>query len=105
MSAEILRQAAALMRERAEAATDTPWVVKRAHPDMPAYVAHEGWWVIASRTEQWDAEHIASWHPAMALEIAAFLDFAATYGDQPEPQSPTVQFAASIARAYIGDPS
>lgn len=106
MSAEVLREAAALMRERAEAATPTPWVVKRAHPDMPAYVAHEGWWVIASRTEQWDAEHIASWHPAVALAVADLLDAQAAiieeHGAFFDIEGMGDANALAVARAYLG---
>ncbi len=103
MSAEVLRRAASLMRERAQAATDAPWVVERAHPDMPAYVAHEGWWVIASRTEQWDAEHIASWHPAVALAVADWLDSAADRFDQATTLAGAdADHAVTVARAYLG---
>ena len=108
MTAELLREAAALMRERAEAATAGPWEAEQG--------ASGGWWIEAPYTATIadididhsvpaDAEHIASWHPAVALEVAGFLDFAAAYADQPEPQSPTVQFACAIARAYLGRPS
>jgi hypothetical protein len=112
--AETLRQAARLMRERAEAATDSPWVVKRARPDMPAYVAHEGWWVIASRTEQWDAEHIASWHPAVALAVADWLDATAAEHESDSGNERADAFfaafntapdiaALAVARAYLGE--
>ena len=104
------------MRERAEDATPGPW--KRYGM---AGVAAPDWEIVDERRVECDgcnepvaltgcatnddAEHVASWHPAVALEVAGFLDFAAAYADQPEPQSPTVQFACAIARAYLGRPS
>lgn len=128
MSAEVLREAAALMRERAEAATSGPWVfgdtcaiagVINAEADTCAYCRHDSKpsWVgmrdingkrmraHVHRREPWngevyarrddgdiavttgtdeygytlpaDAEHIASWHPAVALAVADWLDFVA----------------------------
>lgn len=63
MSAEILRRAAAAMRERAEAVdgwySAAAWAT--THPfSLPIEPA--------------DAEHIASWHPAVALAVADWLD-------------------------------
>lgn len=37
------------------------------------------------------------------LAVANLLDFAAPFGDQPQPYSPTVEHAMAIARAYLGD--
>jgi hypothetical protein len=79
MSAARLREAAALMRSRAEAVrtgADEPdmwfgadeivdefmWGDQPQHGDVKA-----------------DAEHIASWHPVVALAVADLLDMAATH--------------------------
>jgi hypothetical protein len=87
VSAETLRRAAALMRERAEAATEGPWSAEaigsegyhvfgpngsRAPMKGRARVAACTW-------QDWDevkadADHIASWHPAVALAVADWLD-------------------------------
>ena len=81
MSAEMLRRAASLMRERAEAATEAPWDAVQG--------ASGGWWIEAPYTAtiadldidhsipEADATHIASWHPAVALAVADLLDLAA----------------------------
>ena len=88
MSAEILRKAAALMRERAEAATPGRWEPSdRAltHPGvgMDVYSDIEGPVVADCCGYQGgagieDAEHIASWHPAVALAVADWLEAEAT---------------------------
>lgn len=65
------------MRERAEAATPSPW----GDPTEVHY-GDFGWYVHGSpagETEdtprgQHDAAHIASWHPAVALAVATWLD-------------------------------
>lgn len=82
MSAEILRRAASLMRERAEAATEGPW---RFEPEGDSECGEPGccsdYWenriwgggvVIAEShlTSGPDSTHIASWHPAVALAVA-----------------------------------
>lgn len=102
MSSARLSKAAALMRSRAEAAS-------RYQPDrwfavdgaVIAGTAAPHQTIAPCLTYYDDAEHIAGMHPAVALEIASFLAFAAIYGDQPEPQSPTVQYALNIADAYL----
>lgn len=85
MSADLLRRAAALMRERAEAATThtpwqllpldddyaPPWTVASTHPEGErTYVCQEA---------RHAGEHIASWHPAVALAVADWLDEAADH--------------------------
>lgn len=84
MSAEVLRRAAALMRERAEAATPGRWETSDSdltHPGagMNVYSDLEGPVVADCCGYQGgagiqDAEHIASWHPGMALAVADWLD-------------------------------
>lgn len=85
MSAEILRKAASLMRERAEAATPGPWIPFDA-----------------------DADHIASWHPAVALAVADWLDATADDWDRSTAPIPVsdirldARAALAVARAYLG---
>jgi hypothetical protein len=97
---EELRQAAKLMRERAEAATEGPWRAKR-HRDRRSYVSSCSgacWDVAYPLTE--DARHIAGMHPGVALAVADWLDRLA---DPVYCYSPGEYDAAlNIARAYHG---
>lgn len=77
MSGESLRAAAALMRERAEAATGGPWVKRRDSTGEHVYTAGERHFVADVYTRE-DMRHIASWHPAVALAVADWLDDIAT---------------------------
>ena len=111
MSAEILRRAARLMRERAEAAdkdtfSRSPWSatifddgrawLKPAHISMHGYPN--------------TAEHIASWHPAVALAAADWLEASAEAWEISDPNYATSLRAAAVghrqalvfARAYLG---
>lgn len=100
MTAEALRKAANLMRERAEVATSGPWADAWLPEDPDAC---DGPVVVAAATEvvtEWhvtkpDAEHIASWHPAVALAVADWLTVASV--DWPENPE-----ALAVARAYLG---
>ena len=86
MSAEILRRAAAAMRENAEAAAPGPWIVvyeERSHDgDLPicddagSYLCCSPDDGVRGGHELADAEHIASWHPVVALAVADWLDSA-----------------------------
>ena len=71
MSAEILRRAASLMRERAThpEVSGSPWEAS-PHGDV-----HDdgSLWVCDSQSGD-TAEHIASWHPAVALAVAKAMD-------------------------------
>jgi hypothetical protein len=67
---DLIREAARLMRQRAEAATEGPWT---AHPDGLVWAERLGDPVSGS-TEIEDAEHIASWHPSVVLLVADWLD-------------------------------
>ena len=109
MSAELLLEAAALMRERAEAATPSPWragICRHSdRGDEHRVVSAEGFGQIADFSESWrveaDAAHIASWHPAVALAVADWLEVAADryevgfWGKNYQP-------ALAVARAYLG---
>ena len=125
MSAETLRRAAALMRERAEAASKGPW--KRFGM---AGVAGSEWEVVDERRVECDcgepvallgcatnadAEHIASWHPAVALAVADWLwetanlieVHAGTECAEPclHPTCRVIDRALAVARAYLGEAS
>lgn len=72
MSAELLRDAATLMRERAEVCVDG-WGMKHTP---------ESWretYEVGVDYDQ-DAPHIASWHPAVALAVADWLEDVAIMG-------------------------
>ncbi len=115
MSAEKLRQAAALMRERAEAATPSPWVLWVDGIYRNPEQNDQGWLQYDARiaevgddpddfvTEP-DADHIASWHPAVALAVADWLDHAAESADLN--RTPYVddhyRAALKVATAYLG---
>lgn len=117
MSAEMLREAAALMRERAQACLD-------ASPDIDD--GH--WWSATTLADvledeggfaaDKDADHIASWHPLVAQAVADWLDAAyaawmqrehslgamsvrAMSGESNEPDL----HALAVAHAYLGEPS
>jgi hypothetical protein len=105
VSAETLRRAAALMRERAEAATPGPWIGE--------YSGHTGHVVMDAESTSaldhvascshyraaFDSEHIASWHPTVALAVADLLDVIATWDWVADPE------ALAVARAYLGGQS
>lgn len=116
MSARTLRRAAALMRERAQAATAGPWSLVPGAANVwhfpeegaPAVVVK----AIGRAVGMSDAEHIASWHPAVALAVADWLDVAA---DSPTcicdchlaDGDPHCEHSAAlaVARAYLGEPA
>lgn len=102
---EILRDAAELMRQRANAASDGPW---SAYTDGLVWAGRLGDPVSGS-TEPEDAEHIASWHPVVALAVADSLDHAArtlgyldARGHKPAPNG-WVNSCLAIARAYLAE--
>lgn len=121
MSAETLRRAAALVRERAEGASAGPWEALA--------LGSEGYAVLAERPaesklrsrlrvarlgwEEWDtdkanAEHIASWHPAVALAVADWLEFEANVHEASIRNAAPADHrlsthALAVARAYLGE--
>lgn len=106
---ETIREAAALMRQRAVAATDGPWI---AAGDGLVWAERPGDPVSGS-TEPEDAEHIAAWHPAVALAIADWLDDAAAREEQHWQRSAHYAYADPcegdevygaliVARAFLG---
>lgn len=104
---DLLRRAAALMRERATKARtgdhvpgdfwmhDLMWRSKRY--DVTA--VDEGT-VIAENLDRWTAEHIAGFGPAVALAVADWLDAAA---DDDRPRTPVDHAALAVAAAYMGE--
>ena len=140
MSAETLRKAAALMRERAEAEASRDWeaVDFNDDPAGPLWgVANDAffnppsddetpWLAVEVHTgHRATAEHIASWHPAVALAVADWLEAEAAEFEKLAVQSAAVNlllefadetFAArigigyntltqaiAVARAYLGE--
>lgn len=101
---DLIREAAALMRERAEAATEGGPRWETGPDDMHGpsrlvvYPADSDSAVAFAGYE--DAEHIASWHPTVALAVADWLDDHASQSDilrcAPNPR------AINVARTYLG---
>jgi hypothetical protein len=95
MSAVILRRAAALIRERAEA--------------VEGWYSAPAWSTTAPMNlpiEKADAAHIASWHPAVALAVARWLEAEShvpeqDIGDGITVGGPSLE-ALDLARAYLG---
>lgn len=115
MTAELLREAAAKMRERAEAATPGPWEIWEGRRDLSieSTVAEDsnGNPLPIARTFPWegarpDAEHIASWHPPVALAVADWMDWmagrAASGNSIPAMRGQGLEQALAVARAYLG---
>lgn len=115
MSAEVLRRAAALMRERAEAATADvcpDWTrgavrhiarnceIECYHDGAPSLRHHDS----QGEPNQWsrydDAAHIASWHPAVALAVADWLEYVSKAHEDAYISG---SHALAVARAYLGD--
>jgi hypothetical protein len=103
MSGDVLRRAAGLMRLNAEEADDGfPWRAEGSYVDTdPECGFNAGTSLIA--------DHVASWHPAVALAVADWLDLvaravdaaggmkAATLATQANAYA-----ALDVARKYLG---
>jgi hypothetical protein len=114
-----VRQAATLMRERAEAATGEAWIEGPLDP-IPTRGVWAGPRLVATvhqeREAPLDSAHIASWSPGLAVDIASWLDEAAdreaehlaeaeTNGDvvvRPPRPGDEAHAALLVARAYLG---
>lgn len=120
MSAEVLREAAREMRERANRADGTTWLIGRGTCEIarPRGNWEGGTRFVASTyggvgAEEANAEHIASWHPAVALAVADWLEATAAENDSPEgTHLAALNFvgadalaALAVARAYLGSAS
>lgn len=106
MSVETLRQAATLMRKRAEAATEDPWTFEDAPNGFsPMVISDAG--IVANtwdKPDLSDAEYIASWHPAVALAVADWLDACVAFlEERPEYTHDGQDYAFTVARAYLGE--
>jgi len=114
VSADLLREAALKMRARAEAATGAT----RHWTSVPAGVGVSRVFcgqVLIAKTDEtlggsgFNAQHIASWHPAVALAVADLLERIADRAP-PDPHRAgeycetcdNVRDALVIARAYLG---
>jgi hypothetical protein len=110
MSAEMLREAAALMRSRA---ANAPPFRGRLFDGAYQIIDTDDLEVLATVTHggpEWD--HIASWHPAVALAVADWLDDTATANERlasspvfvdllPADHDVTNRKALAVARAYL----
>lgn len=96
--ADLLREAAELMRQRAQAATVGPWDWAE---DGLVWANRLGDPVSGS-TEVEDAEHIASWHPTVALAVAHWLDIQAGGLERGQDHTADTLQALKVARAYLG---
>jgi hypothetical protein len=123
VSADTLRKAARLMRERGEAATPGPWENEPNTGAGRVWVRSKHWFkrmdcepLFNVRNEETDyarraadAAHIASWHPAVALAVADWLDAECddlarrVYLDPMDDGLP--HGALVVARAYLGESS
>jgi len=113
--AETIRRAAALMRERAEAMPPPPW--RAEGRDVTATQDYSGddfdpdWdcaFNVAVCRRQDEAEHIASWHPLVALAVADWLDREAAFIDAqvfPRSDPAMERYPLAVARAYLGEES
>lgn len=127
MSAARLREAAALMRERADAATPGPWksharaagiqcsecitTTERHYIAQVAPVGHYSpdTWLSGTRghdeaAARGDSEHIASWPPEVALTVATWLEDEALGETNPDTDGWLNPLAVALADAYLGAP-
>jgi hypothetical protein len=99
--AQELREAARLMRERANAATPGPWQHECLGSDFCMVFAGE--WM----RDHHNAEHVAGWSPELAVVIADILDDAAhqlelsagRHGSTDDPAA--IEATLRIARTYM----
>lgn len=93
--AETIRRAAKLMRERAEKATQGPWLGvmgKFTDAEWPCVIAADGdvkdaaTWLLGggngSANREANADHAGSWHPLVAAAVADWLDAEAIHYDE-----------------------
>lgn len=105
--AQELREAARLIRERAQAASAAPWCVRvlparttgTLHPSPAQYMVIAGPVNVANAGEP-DAPFIAAMHPGVALALADWLD--RTAADDEFGEVTGFDEALAVARAYLG---
>jgi hypothetical protein len=108
MTPDTLRRAATLIRERAEKATPGPWGWTWFDG---THAAREVTYAVApavARTNRWktgfdNAEHIASWHPAVALAAATWLEHEADRAEHQPWTDDVTEQALAFATAYLGE--
>lgn len=110
---EIIRRAAALMRERAQAVQHftSPW--RTAGPDeddqwrVMYATDHPAAGLIATTADYGTycvPDHIASWHPLVALAVARWLEsLKGIEWKETGPAAEELTHALAIARAYLGE--
>lgn len=119
MTAELLRRAAAKMRENAQAATPGPWLADRVHSGdvlgvavtAPSVSTADGSVLgVTDIVVPADGHHIASWHPTIAVAVADWLDGDAAFAEQaakdfdmPEFLDAAAPLADKVARLYLGE--
>lgn len=119
--AETLRRAAALMRERAGGCEPRRWHWEAlGGKGYPQRVTSDGNVALIAETfidpgrRPYEAEHIASWSPPVALAVAGWLDSRAGDADSATPANgswdltwcddpPGIKAALEVARAYLGE--
>ena len=99
MSAELLRRAATEMRERANTAMPGGWYAGTSNWVIAVFGDLADEYDVAKAQNAADAEYIASWHPAVALAVADWLDAAA----DDCPACIRAEPALALARAYLGE--
>lgn len=106
---DLLRRAAALMRERAETCIalgskhEEPWY-RTGQPHVMTTT-----WVRFEEASPEDSEHIAAWDPAVALAVADWLDLVAetpafrafAEGRAGSHVGKNIRAALAVARAYL----
>ena len=109
-----LREAAKLLRQRAEAASKGAWPA----PERDDNPGDEGWWVfnglvgmrehavacvpLYNPTAEADATYIASVHPLVGLALAAALEAEATLMARSACECDDHAHFARLARTYLG---
>lgn len=97
MTADLLRRAAALMRERAEQVEAGEWYDAT---DELVWALNENCGTLSAYA---DADHIASWGPAVALAVAEAMDSTARTIERGKlPLSRDIALIRA-ARAYLGE--
>lgn len=112
MSADVLREASALMRSRADIPLAGPWHVDPESHDFDylggphvRFTSTDTNYSCSVAYGVWpeNVEYIASWHPVVALKVADLLDVIAVefeHGDHSEAWEP-YEDALALATAYF----
>ena len=102
-AAETLREAAASMRARAEAATEGRWTHEDAPNGFPSMVIGNGM-VVADTYDEPDlpdAAHIAGMDPTVAITVADWLDTCARLYEYGDVGQVHWHNALTVARRYL----